>query len=219
MSRFIRERAARAPDVERSVRLAAQLRAGGVNTTDAPSARVIRGLADAGVFEAGGIMVGTHAFVALGNLLGRKWTSGSLRTQDFDIATSVDRDIDIAVSDLQADLPSTLESLAMGFLPVPALHPKHPSTSFKVRGQSLRVDLLCPVRSPQVDGCHDSSGCFPNKSRQGCCAGGCDFGRASRGSARRHFTGLGKLGPTRKDLGNGGSPRAGSSKKTGGCPC
>lgn len=144
VSRFFRERAARAPDVERSVRLAAQLRAGGVNTTDAPSARVIRGLADAGVFEAGGIMVGTHAFVALGNLLGRKWTSGSLRTQDIDIATSVDRDIDIAVSDLQADLPSTLESLAMGFLPVPALHPKHPSTSFKVRGQSLRVDLLCP---------------------------------------------------------------------------
>ena len=30
----------------------------------------------------------------------------------------------------------------MGFLPVPGLDPKSPTTSFKVRGQSLRVDLL-----------------------------------------------------------------------------
>jgi hypothetical protein len=34
----------------------------------------------------------------------------------------------------------------MGFLPVPPLDPKQPSTSFKVRGQALRVDLLCPKR-------------------------------------------------------------------------
>lgn len=143
-TRFNRERIERAPDAERVKRLAAQLRAGGVNTTDAPSARVIRGLADAGVFETGGVLVGTHAFVVLGNLLGRRWTSGSLRTQDIDIASSVERDIDIAVPELQADIPSTLDRLAMGFLPVPALDAKHPSTSFKVRGQALRVDLLCP---------------------------------------------------------------------------
>ena len=39
----------------------------------------------------------------------------------------------------------------MGFLPVPPLDHKHPSTSFKVRGQSLRVDLLCPKRGASDD--------------------------------------------------------------------
>jgi len=38
-----------------------------------------------------------------------------------------------------------LASLEMGFLPVPGLSPKEPSTSFKVRGRALRVDLLTPA--------------------------------------------------------------------------
>jgi hypothetical protein len=33
----------------------------------------------------------------------------------------------------------------MGFIPVPTLDPRQPSTSFKVRGQELRVDLLTPL--------------------------------------------------------------------------
>jgi hypothetical protein len=34
----------------------------------------------------------------------------------------------------------------MGFLPVPPLDPKQPSTSFKVRGNPLRVDVLVAAR-------------------------------------------------------------------------
>lgn len=125
-------------DIER---LASILRAGGVMVTDTPSARVLRGLADAGVFQAGGVLVGTHAFIVLGNLLGVRWDS-SLRTQDVDIAA--DPKLDVAIPGVDADLPSALDNLQMGFLPVPGLDPRSPSTSFKVRGQSLRVDLLTP---------------------------------------------------------------------------
>ena len=146
IERFEGARRDAAPDLQREVRLATQLRISGVNTIDPPSARVVRGLAAAGLFQAGGVLVGTHAFVALGNLLGVRWTGVGLRTQDVDIATSAERDIDVAVPDLQTDVPSVLESLKMGFLPIPSLNPKQPSTSFKVRGQSLRVDLLCPGR-------------------------------------------------------------------------
>jgi hypothetical protein len=146
MERFERDRADGSADVERVRRLSAQLRAGGATTTDAPSARVIHALADGGVFEAGGALVGTHAFVALGNMLGARWGTGALRTQDIDIGRLTERDIDVAVPDVAADVPSVLESLKMGFLPVPALDPRHPSTSFKVRGQALRLDLLCPQR-------------------------------------------------------------------------
>ncbi|NTW28975.1 MAG: hypothetical protein HGA39_06405 [Coriobacteriia bacterium] len=133
---------------QRSIeRLAALLRAGGAMVTDAPSARVLRALADAGVFHAGGVLVGTHAFIVLGNLLGVRWAS-ALRTQDVDIAA--DPRLDVAVPSIDADLPSVLDNLQMGFLPVPGLDPKNPTTSFKVRGQSLRLDLLTPAASTQT---------------------------------------------------------------------
>lgn len=145
---FERDRAEVAPDLERVRRLSAQVRAGGAAMTDAPSARVIRALADAGMFAAGGVLVGTHAFVSLGNLLGIRWSVGSLRTQDVDLARASESDIDMAVPNTDLDVPKVLDSLKMGFVPVPPLDPKQPSTSFKVRGQALRVDLLCPHRRP-----------------------------------------------------------------------
>lgn len=141
-ARFAAGRSGIADDQTSIDRLAALLRAGGAMVTDAPSARVLRALADAGMFHAGGVLVGTHAFVVLGNLLGVRWDS-SLRTQDVDIAA--DPKLDVAVPEITADLPSALESLEMGFLPVPGLDPRTPTTSFKVRGQSLRVDLLTPA--------------------------------------------------------------------------
>jgi len=132
-----------ADDDERSIqRLAALLRAGGALSTDAPSARTMRALADSGVFFLGGVVVGTHAFLLLGNVLGVRWDS-AVRTQDIDIAAP--RTLDVVVPSLTTDLPSALESIEMGFLPVPGLDPRSPTTSFKVRGQGLRVDLLTPA--------------------------------------------------------------------------
>jgi hypothetical protein len=144
--RLERNQEAAAPDLERVQRLAAQLRAGGANMADRASARVVRALAESGLFDAGAVLVGTHAFAVLGNVLGVRWASTSVRTQDVDVAGAREADIDVAVPDAEADVPSVLEGLQMGFLPVPPLDPKHPSTSFKVRGQALRVDLLCPKR-------------------------------------------------------------------------
>jgi hypothetical protein len=123
-------------------RLCAMLRQGGATRADAASAKVISGLASAGVFRLGAVLVGTHAYAALGNLLGVRWQS-SLRTQDIDLAAA--RRLELAVPQRDADLPAALESLKMGFLPVPGLSPKTPHTSFKVRGQTLRVDLLTPA--------------------------------------------------------------------------
>jgi hypothetical protein len=124
-------------------RLCAMLRQGGAMLTDTPSARVIAGLASAGVFRVGAVLVGTHAFIALGNLLGVRWES-ALRTQDIDLAAS--RVLHVIVPQTEADLPKALDALNMGFLPVPGLNPKSPETSFKVRGRALRVDLLTPAR-------------------------------------------------------------------------
>lgn len=124
-------------------RLCAMLRQGGAMLTDTVSAKVISGLASAGVFQIGAVLVGTHAFIALGNILGVRWQSG-LSTQDIDILASPV--LEVAIAPIEADLPGTLESLNMGFLPVPGLDARNSETSFKVRGKTLRVDLLTPAQ-------------------------------------------------------------------------
>lgn len=142
MQAYSAGRAEAAHAVEQMDRLCAMLRMGGAQIADVPSARIIAGLASAGVFRLGGVLVGTHAYVAMGNLLGVRWSSG-LRTQDIDIAAA--RMLEVAVPPQDADVPRALESLNMGFLPVPGLDSREPETSFKVRGQTLRVDLLTPA--------------------------------------------------------------------------
>ncbi|MCA8950262.1 MAG: nucleotidyltransferase domain-containing protein [Planctomycetes bacterium] len=116
------------------------LRAAGVASVSSGPARVIRALADAAIFAVGGVLVGSYAFQVLGNLLGVRWPDAAWRTQDVDIAGQVL----LAVPPVATDVPKVLESLQMGFVPVPQLDPAHPSTSFRVRGKQLRVDLITP---------------------------------------------------------------------------
>jgi hypothetical protein len=144
VARFEEGRTAAALEKGKTERLVAQLRAGGALTVDGASARVLAALADAGVFRLGAVLVGTNAYVVLGNVLGVRWPSGGLRTDDIDVAS--ERSLAIAIPELKADVPKTLESLEMGFLPVPGFSPRSVSTSFKVRGRALRVDLLTPQK-------------------------------------------------------------------------
>ena len=75
-------------------RLVAMLGVAGAHQEKGRVARIIGKLSDAGLFEAGGVMVGSFAFACYGNMLGVK-TSGELaRTEDIDF--SVARTIDVA---------------------------------------------------------------------------------------------------------------------------
>ena len=134
-------------DLTQTARLAGLLRSAGLALVPHGPARVIRALADAGVFGVGGVLVGSYAFQVLGNLLGLQWPSAAWRTQDVDIAGH----ILVAVPALEADVPKALESLQMGFVPVPQLDSKQPSTSFRVRGKQLRVDLITPGSDRDVN--------------------------------------------------------------------
>lgn len=121
---------------------AAFLAAGGTAVEHAPW-RVLKGFADAGLLRpgAGVILVGTHAFGVMANLLGVRW-AGMGQTQDIDLAGLAD--IDLALGRPAASAPDALARLEMGFIPVPALDPRSPSTSYRVRGRDMRVDLLTP---------------------------------------------------------------------------
>ena len=141
VQRFKDEKDLFKPDVEHVKKLCAQIKAGGAITSDSSTARVIKSLADSGVFRLNSVLVGTQAFSVMGTMLGVHWGT-HVKTHDIDIATS--KRIDIVVPEIKPDVPDTLEKLELGFLPVPSLNPKTPSTSFKVRGSTLMVDILTP---------------------------------------------------------------------------
>lgn len=79
-------------------------------------ARVIERLADSGLFSAGGILVGTHAFLAYQNILGIQWSAGAA-TLDLDFAHA-GRNVSLALPEnLKLDTTAAIDSLQMGFIP------------------------------------------------------------------------------------------------------
>lgn len=131
-------------DELRQTELAAMLAAGGANLPDSATARVLRALREIGVFRLGGVLVGTQAFLCYGNLLGIKFEGSSLRTQDIDLAHDPSVMIGIDSEFVPTDIVAALSEADPGFFAVPALDRTKPSTSFKVRGRDVRVDLLTP---------------------------------------------------------------------------
>lgn len=130
-------------DFKRVEELCAALAATGAMVAPHSHAKVIQALADSGLFRFGMVLVGTHAFAVIGNMLGVRWSAGD-RTQDVDFV--YDPDIDVGVADAdELNIPDVLKNLEMGFIPIPQLNRRHPSTSFRVRGKELRVDFLTPM--------------------------------------------------------------------------
>jgi hypothetical protein len=79
-------------------------------------ARVIERLADSGLFSAGGILVGTHAFLAYQNVFGVRWSVGAA-TLDLDFADA-GRNVSLALPEnLKLDTNAAIDSLQMGFIP------------------------------------------------------------------------------------------------------
>ncbi len=77
---------------------------------------MIERLADSGLFSAGGILVGTHAFLAYQNIFGVRWTAGAA-TLDLDFAHA-GRNVSLALPEnLKLDTTAAIDSLEMGFIP------------------------------------------------------------------------------------------------------
>ena len=132
-----------AEEAESLDRLAAMLVAGGAVRETPRVGAVLRLLAELGLFRRGAVLVGTQAFRTYGNVLAVRLPSASLRTQDIDVAHA----IDVAVAASSETAPPIEPSLAaLGFLPVPGLDARKPSTSFHLRRGELRVDFLTPAR-------------------------------------------------------------------------
>ena len=103
--------------------------------------RVIRRLSDYGFFKAGGVLIGTHAFLAYGNMLGVRWGDAS-RTQDVDFAHA-GKNLAIALpANVQVDTHGAIESLQMGLLPMAGLANKAGATYLNPKAPDFRLDFL-----------------------------------------------------------------------------
>ena len=106
--------------------------------------RIIRQIGDAGFFRAGGLLIGSHAFVAIGNLLGVKWLQ-STRTFDIDFAHPGRGNITVALpADVDVDVRTAIESLEMGFLPSLGFGGAPSGTYVSSAESDLRLDFLTP---------------------------------------------------------------------------
>jgi len=101
---------------------------------------VINRMAEHGFFRAGGVLIGTHAFIAMANMLGVRWTSG-WRTSDVDFAHP-GRNVSLALAEnAKADMHDAITSLEMGLLPQHTLAAE-PASTYMTARKDIRVDLL-----------------------------------------------------------------------------
>ncbi|MET0230047.1 MAG: nucleotidyltransferase domain-containing protein [Rhodanobacteraceae bacterium] len=109
-----------------------------------PHFRVIRRLADYGFFNAGGVLVGTHAFLACGNMLGVHWGDSS-RTQDVDFAHAGKQMAIALPGNVHVDAHAAIESLAMGFLPVLTIAGRAGASYATPSDPDFQLDFLTPL--------------------------------------------------------------------------
>ncbi len=131
------------PDRKQREQLVSMLVSGDAITVSTAEARLFEIIERAGVFLVEGVLVGSHAFSLYGNMLGVKWPSKITQTHDVDIAR--DNHIVVGLRNKPVNLKQVLLEADMGFIEVPALDRKSPSTSFRIHGKQLSVDMLTPM--------------------------------------------------------------------------
>src|SRR5260221_9238591 len=127
-------------DATSRAELIAMARAGGAYLMSAAEADVVTRLAP--VFRIGGVLVGSHAFAVLGNMLGVRWLDSMVRTEDVDIAHDHRIAVALARDGEPANIPQALGDIVPKFS---ALNPTEPATSFRVRGAEVEVEVLTPL--------------------------------------------------------------------------
>lgn len=141
-----------APQLEAIARQAAAALAQGCRATPPKHFRIAKRLADYQFFRAGGLLVGRHAFLAIGNQLGVAWGDGT-RTLDLDFAhAGPGGNVALALpANLRADAAQALESLQMGFLPALGGAKGLASQFSSEREGDLRIDFLTAPRRKEGD--------------------------------------------------------------------
>jgi len=138
--------------------MAQQVRIGisaGANITPLHHFKVIKQLSDYGFFHVGGVLVGTHAFMAYANMLGIHWSDSNTMAMTLDIDFAhAGNNLSLALPyNLEINISNALEKLSEGFLPVSSgnqlsgtwVHPRDPD---------YQIDFLTSMgTSPEAVAC------------------------------------------------------------------
>lgn len=130
-------------------RLVNMLIGGGMTALSRDEGKILALLERSGLFLAGAALVGTVAFRAYANMLGVTWSS-DMGTQDVDIAVDNEYSLALPRPKTPINLGQLILDSGMGFIEVPTLNRKQPSTSFKIRNKDFRVDVLAPMRGRET---------------------------------------------------------------------
>ena len=137
------DKAAAKTPLARLAPLARSAHALGCAATQRKHLSVILRLSEYGFFRAGGVMVGTHAFLAYANQLGLRWVEPD-QTADVDFAHAR-RNLSIALpASVRAEPHSALTTMAEGFLPL-VQYKGTAGASYRHRDEpEFQVDFLTP---------------------------------------------------------------------------
>lgn len=103
--------------------------------------KIIQRLSDYGFFQAGGLLIGTHAFIAMANMLGVRWIGGD-KTLDVDLAHA-GRNVSIALpAQMKLSVHDALTSLEMGLLPIREFSGKTGAQYRNPKDPELRIDFV-----------------------------------------------------------------------------
>jgi hypothetical protein len=136
-------------DRELRRRLVNMLIGGGMAALSRDEGKVLALLERNGVFLAGAALAGTVAFRAYANMLGVSWAS-EIGTQDVDIAVDNQYTLALPRPKTPINLGQLILDSGMGFIAVPTLNHRQPSTSFKIRNKDFRIDVLAPMRGRET---------------------------------------------------------------------
>jgi hypothetical protein len=115
--------------------------------------RVIKRLDEYGFFKRGGILVGTHAFLTMCNMLGIS-PSERMQTQDVDFARA-GKNISIALpANIKVETRTALESLKMGLIPVSTFTGTEGARYVSPSDPAFMVDFLTAKTSVSDDPVH-----------------------------------------------------------------
>jgi hypothetical protein len=114
---------------------------------------VILRLNEYGFFRAGGVLIGTHAFLAYSNLMGIRWTSTD-QTVDIDFAHA-GKNISIALpANVRAEPHTAITTMPEGFLPLVQFRGGAGATYRHAEQAEYQIDFLCPKHSDSDEPIH-----------------------------------------------------------------
>jgi hypothetical protein len=126
------------------------LRAFGLSGPLQETAKILRGLADKGVFRLRTCVIGTIAYQTYQGLLGVKLPLPTMQTSDLDLAQSYAVSVAIAEDEQTPPMLDILHGIDASFHAVPTLH--HPGVAANyINARNYRVEILTDNRGPDRD--------------------------------------------------------------------